>query len=104
MQLQLAAMKERNNAHAIFTRNRFKIRRNNILEDAFSQLNALAEEDLRGVVILSPFLPHSLTRFLSIKADLFFFPISLAHKYSQITSFSADILPCLIGTDSYNFC
>ncbi|XP_073118616.1 E3 ubiquitin-protein ligase UPL6 [Henckelia pumila] len=47
---QLAAMKERNNAHAIFTRNRFKIRRNNILEDAFSQLNALAEEDLRGVI------------------------------------------------------
>ncbi|KAL0457533.1 UNVERIFIED_CONTAM: E3 ubiquitin-protein ligase UPL6 [Sesamum latifolium] len=47
---QLATMKERNSAHAIFTRNRFKIRRDHILEDAFSQLNALAEEDLRGVI------------------------------------------------------
>ncbi|KAL0305261.1 UNVERIFIED_CONTAM: E3 ubiquitin-protein ligase UPL6 [Sesamum angustifolium] len=49
-QSQLATMKERNSAHAIFTRNRFKIRRDHILEDAFSQLNALAEEDLRGVI------------------------------------------------------
>ncbi|KAK4425990.1 E3 ubiquitin-protein ligase UPL6 [Sesamum alatum] len=47
---QLATTKERNSAHAIFTRNRFKIRRDHILEDAFSQLNALAEEDLRGVI------------------------------------------------------
>ncbi|PIN18101.1 E3 ubiquitin protein ligase [Handroanthus impetiginosus] len=49
-QSQLATMKERNSAHAIFTRNRFKIRRDHILEDAFSQLNALPEEDLRGVI------------------------------------------------------
>ncbi|XP_051127667.1 E3 ubiquitin-protein ligase UPL6 isoform X2 [Andrographis paniculata] len=47
---QLATMKERNSAQAIFTRNRFKIRRDHILEDSFSQLNALAEEDLRGVI------------------------------------------------------
>ncbi|KAI3469241.1 hypothetical protein Pfo_025904 [Paulownia fortunei] len=48
---QLASMKERNSgAHAIFTRNRFKIRRDHILEDSFSQLNSLAEEDLRGVI------------------------------------------------------
>lgn len=53
LQSQLATMKERNSAPAIFTRNRFKIRRDHILEDAFSQLNALAEEDLRGVVNLS---------------------------------------------------
>ncbi|XP_042055165.1 E3 ubiquitin-protein ligase UPL6-like [Salvia splendens] len=47
---QLATMKERNSAHSIFTRNRFKIRRDHILEDSFSQLNALAEDDLRGVI------------------------------------------------------
>ncbi|KAL8481260.1 hypothetical protein ACS0TY_027692 [Phlomoides rotata] len=47
---QLATMRERNSGHAIFTRNRFKIRRDHILEDAFSQLNALTEEDLRGVI------------------------------------------------------
>lgn len=53
LQLQLASMRERDNVHAIFARNRFKIRRDHILEDAFSQLSALAEEDLRGVVSLS---------------------------------------------------
>ncbi|GFQ02234.1 E3 ubiquitin-protein ligase upl6 [Phtheirospermum japonicum] len=48
---QLATMKERSGgAHAIFTRNRIKIRRDHTLEDAFSQLNELAEEDLRGVI------------------------------------------------------
>lgn len=47
---QLAVLKEGNSSHGIFTRNRFKIRRDHILEDAFNQLNALAEEDLRGVI------------------------------------------------------
>ncbi|KAL7104754.1 hypothetical protein ACP275_07G002200 [Erythranthe tilingii] len=47
---QLATKKETNGAHVIFTRHRFKIRRDHILEDAFSQLNALAEEDLRGMI------------------------------------------------------
>lgn len=47
---QLATKKESNSAHSVFTRNRFKIRRDHILEDSFSQLNALAEEDLRGVI------------------------------------------------------
>lgn len=50
-QSHLAAIKERPRSHAIFTPNRFRIRRDHILEDAFNQLSALPEEDLRGVVI-----------------------------------------------------
>ncbi|KAL3626638.1 E3 ubiquitin-protein ligase upl6 [Castilleja foliolosa] len=51
---QLATMKDRSGgAHAMFTRNRIKIRRDHTLEDAYSQLNSLAEEDLRGVVDFS---------------------------------------------------
>lgn len=44
-------MRQRDGSHAVLTRNRFRIRRDHILEDAFSQLNALSEEDLRGSVI-----------------------------------------------------
>lgn len=46
----LAAIKERPRSHAIFTPNRFRIRRDHILEDAFNQLSTLPEEDLRGVI------------------------------------------------------
>ncbi|XP_058212295.1 E3 ubiquitin-protein ligase UPL6 isoform X2 [Rhododendron vialii] len=47
---QLAAVRQRDGSHAGLTRNRFRIRRDHILEDAFSQLNALSEEDLRGPI------------------------------------------------------
>ncbi|GMH28043.1 hypothetical protein Nepgr_029886 [Nepenthes gracilis] len=48
---QLAAVRQRDGSHsAVFARNRFKIRRDHILEDAFNQLNALSDEDLRGVI------------------------------------------------------
>ncbi|KAK9075671.1 hypothetical protein SSX86_003997 [Deinandra increscens subsp. villosa] len=47
---QLAAIKERSGSNALFSRSSFKIRRDHILEDAFSQLSTLAEEDLRGVI------------------------------------------------------
>ncbi|KAL6519741.1 E3 ubiquitin-protein ligase upl6 [Orobanche minor] len=44
-------MKERRGGTApILTRNRFKIRRDHLLEDSFSQLNALAEPDLHGTI------------------------------------------------------
>lgn len=52
LQSQLAAVRQRDLSHAVHTRNRFRIRRDHILEDAFSQLNALSEEDLRGPVLL----------------------------------------------------
>ncbi|KAL7178360.1 hypothetical protein ACSBR2_031501 [Camellia fascicularis] len=47
---QLAAARQRHGPHAVFTRNRFRIRRDHILEDAFSQLSALSKEDLRGPI------------------------------------------------------
>ncbi|EPS68435.1 hypothetical protein M569_06334, partial [Genlisea aurea] len=50
---QLGASRKRDGAHSIFTRTRFKMRRDHILEDAFSHLNALSEEDLRGVIRIS---------------------------------------------------
>lgn len=49
-QSQLAAARQRNGPHAPYTRNRFRIRRDHIFEDAFNQLSALSEEDLRGMV------------------------------------------------------
>ncbi|XP_052208292.1 E3 ubiquitin-protein ligase UPL6-like isoform X2 [Diospyros lotus] len=48
--VQLAAVRQRHGSHAMFARNRFRIRRDHILEDAFSQLSALSEEDLRGPI------------------------------------------------------
>ncbi|RVW71614.1 E3 ubiquitin-protein ligase UPL6 [Vitis vinifera] len=36
-----------------FTRNRFRIRRDHILEDAFNQLSVLSEDDLRGLIRIS---------------------------------------------------
>ncbi|KAI3986082.1 hypothetical protein MKX01_011634, partial [Papaver californicum] len=47
---QLAASRQRHGQHVAFTRNRFRIRRDQIFEDAFNQLSALSEEDLRGVI------------------------------------------------------
>ncbi|XP_074348317.1 E3 ubiquitin-protein ligase UPL6 isoform X2 [Apium graveolens] len=47
---QLAAAKETSSSHAVFTRNRFRIRRDHILEDAFSQLSSLSEEDLKAPI------------------------------------------------------
>ncbi|XP_076930594.1 E3 ubiquitin-protein ligase UPL6-like [Bidens hawaiensis] len=47
---QLAAIKERPGSHSLFNRTTFKIRRDRILEDAFSQLSTLSVEDLRGVI------------------------------------------------------
>lgn len=51
LQSQLAAARKRDGSHAVFTRNRLKIRRGHILEDAFNQLSTLSEDDLRGPVI-----------------------------------------------------
>lgn len=50
---QLAAVRQRHGAHGVFTRNRFRIRRDHILEDAYSQMSAMSEEDLRGVIRVS---------------------------------------------------
>lgn len=47
---QLAAVKERHTHHDAFSRIRFRVRRDRILEDAFGQLNALSEENLRGQI------------------------------------------------------
>ncbi|XP_052204385.1 E3 ubiquitin-protein ligase UPL6 isoform X2 [Diospyros lotus] len=47
---QLAVVRQRYGSQAVFARNRLRIRRDHILEDAFSQLSALSEEDLRGPV------------------------------------------------------
>ncbi|GAB4825610.1 E3 ubiquitin-protein ligase upl6 [Ancistrocladus abbreviatus] len=48
---QLGDARHRDESHsAVFPRNRFRIRRDHILEDAFNQLNALSDEDLRGVI------------------------------------------------------
>ncbi|XP_038719219.1 E3 ubiquitin-protein ligase UPL6 [Tripterygium wilfordii] len=47
---QLAAARQRNGSQSVFTRNRFRIRRDHILEDAYNQMSALSEEDLRGAI------------------------------------------------------
>ncbi|XP_057524735.1 E3 ubiquitin-protein ligase UPL6 isoform X2 [Amaranthus tricolor] len=43
----LAAARKTDGSRALFTRNRLKIRRDHILEDAFNQLNSLSDDDLR---------------------------------------------------------
>ncbi|KAL5782068.1 hypothetical protein ACOSP7_007097 [Xanthoceras sorbifolium] len=50
---QLAAVRQSHGSHGVFTRNRFRIRRDHILEDAYSQMSALSEEDLRGAIRVS---------------------------------------------------
>lgn len=47
---QLAAARQIHVSHSVFARNRIRVRRDHILEDAFSQLSALSEEDLRGPI------------------------------------------------------
>ncbi|KAL6193597.1 hypothetical protein ACLB2K_034681 [Fragaria x ananassa] len=47
---QLTAARQRHESHSVFTRNRFRIRRDRILEDAYNQMSALSEEDLRGPI------------------------------------------------------
>ncbi|XP_020205693.1 E3 ubiquitin-protein ligase UPL6 [Cajanus cajan] len=47
---QLAAARQRHGSQAIYTRNRFRIRRNHILEDAYNQMSQLSEDDLRGLI------------------------------------------------------
>ncbi|XP_021757008.1 E3 ubiquitin-protein ligase UPL6-like [Chenopodium quinoa] len=43
----LAAAKKSDGSRAVFTRNRVKVRRDHILEDAFNQLSTLSDDDLR---------------------------------------------------------
>lgn len=47
---QLAAARQRHGSHVVFTRNRFRIRRDHILEDAYNQMSQLSEDDLRGLI------------------------------------------------------
>nr|VDD46119.1 unnamed protein product [Brassica oleracea] len=49
---QLATARESHDhgSQAIFARNRFRIRRDHILEDAYNQMSALSEDDLRGSI------------------------------------------------------
>ncbi|KAK7246229.1 hypothetical protein RIF29_41089 [Crotalaria pallida] len=47
---QLAAVRQRHGSQSVFTRNRFRIRRDHILEDAYNQMSQLSEDDLRGVI------------------------------------------------------
>nr|CAB3464020.1 unnamed protein product [Digitaria exilis] len=49
---QLASSRQ-SASHSAFTRHRFKIRRNRLLEDAFDQLSMLSEEDLKGPIRVS---------------------------------------------------
>ncbi|XP_058763721.1 uncharacterized protein LOC131637149 isoform X1 [Vicia villosa] len=49
-QSQLAAARLRHGSQAVFTRNRFRIRRDHILEDAYNQMSQLSEDDLRGLI------------------------------------------------------
>lgn len=53
-QSQLAAARQRHGSQAVFTRNRFRIRRDHILEDAYNQMSQLSEDDLRGMVMSFP--------------------------------------------------
>ncbi|KAF7836898.1 E3 ubiquitin-protein ligase UPL6 isoform X1 [Senna tora] len=47
---QLATVRQRQGSQAVFTRNRFRIRRDRILEDAYNQMSQLSEDDLRGLI------------------------------------------------------
>ncbi|CAN6467252.1 unnamed protein product [Victoria cruziana] len=47
---QVGAKRQSNGAHSAFTRHRFRIRRDRIVEDAFSQLSLLSEKDLKGMI------------------------------------------------------
>ncbi|XP_057750940.1 E3 ubiquitin-protein ligase UPL6 [Arachis stenosperma] len=47
---QLAAVRQRHGSQAGFTRNRFRIKRDRILEDAYNQMSQLSEDNLRGLI------------------------------------------------------
>lgn len=47
---QLTNVRQRQGSHGVVPRNRFRIRRHHILEDAYNQMSALSEEDLRGLI------------------------------------------------------
>ncbi|RDY09330.1 E3 ubiquitin-protein ligase UPL6 [Mucuna pruriens] len=47
---QLVAVRQRHGSQAVFTRNRFRIKRDRILEDAYNQMNQLSEDNLRGLI------------------------------------------------------
>ncbi|KAI4335030.1 hypothetical protein L6164_013716 [Bauhinia variegata] len=50
---QLAAVRQRQGSQAVFARNRFRIRRDHILEDAYNQMSQLSEDDLQGLIRVS---------------------------------------------------
>ncbi|KAJ4871977.1 E3 ubiquitin-protein ligase UPL6 [Raphanus sativus] len=47
---QLATARQTHGPEEIFTRNRFRIRRDHILDDAYNQMSALSEDELRGPI------------------------------------------------------
>ncbi|XP_014508992.1 E3 ubiquitin-protein ligase UPL6 isoform X3 [Vigna radiata var. radiata] len=47
---QLAAVRQRHGSQAVFSRNRFRIKRDRILEDAYNQMSQLTENSLRGLI------------------------------------------------------
>ncbi|KHN03256.1 E3 ubiquitin-protein ligase UPL6 [Glycine soja] len=47
---QLAAVRQRHGPQAVFSRNRFRIQRDHILEDAYNQMSQLTEDSLRGSI------------------------------------------------------
>ncbi|KAI5410009.1 hypothetical protein KIW84_055471 [Lathyrus oleraceus] len=47
---QLAAARQIHGSHIVFTRNRFRIRCDHILEDAYNQMSQMPEDDLRGLI------------------------------------------------------
>ncbi|KAL9325697.1 hypothetical protein ACSQ67_006342 [Phaseolus vulgaris] len=46
----LAAVRQRHGSQAVFSRNRFRIKRDHILEDAYNQMSQLTEDSLRGLI------------------------------------------------------
>lgn len=89
-QSQLAAARERNVPHVPFVRNRFRVRRDHILEDAFEQLNALSEEDLRGLVMFLfsclVALNHIIFYFESLSKNQQLLPVKLIYLLSLFLS------------------
>ncbi|KAJ0238427.1 E3 ubiquitin-protein ligase UPL6 [Hirschfeldia incana] len=47
---QLATARQSHGSEEIFARNRFRIRRDHILDDAYNQMSALSEDELRGPI------------------------------------------------------
>lgn len=77
-QSQLGAARDRGLHHIAYARNRLRVRRDRILEDAFNQLNVLAEEELRGPVIFFIFV------FNSSKLYIYYFE-SLSKRLAAFT-------------------